>query len=167
MNNRFNAAKFLNVVNSRKGAWKQNFYKLQHPEKYMSSEPPFYRSSWEQRVFYMMDTNVNVIRWGSEILEIPYSFSLQATGNKHKYFVDIYAEIKENDGNIVKYAIEIKPKQQCSKPEPPKKKSAKALKNYLYSASTYVKNQNKWKAAEAFCLSKGYKFVIWDESNIF
>lgn len=168
MNNKFNPVKFLNAANSKKGKWHQNFYKLQNPEKYMRKEAPFYRSSWEKRVFYMMDTNVNVIRWGSEILEIPYAFTLQhCGGNRHKYFVDIYAEIRDSTGNVVKYAIEIKPKTQCKPPKMPKIKNKKFIKNYIYNASTYIKNQNKWKAAEAFCLAKGFKFLVWTEEDIF
>ncbi len=167
MNNRFNPQKFLNAANSRKGHWKQNFYQLQHPEKYIGSEPPFYRSSWEKRAFYMLDTNVNVIRWGSEIIQIPYSFTLQECGNKHRYFIDIYAEIKQSDGTIVKYCIEIKPKSQKEPPKPPKVRNRKFIKNYLYNATTWVKNQNKWKAAQAFCASKGYTFKIWTEEDLF
>lgn len=166
-NKRFNANKFLNIVNSKKGKWHQNFYKLQNPEKYIKKDLPFYRSSWEKRVFYMMDTNKNVLRWASEYLEIPYSFTLQECGNRHRYFVDIYAEILCKDGNIKKYAIEIKPKAQTLKPKMPKINNRKFIKNYIYNASTWIKNQNKWKAARAFCASKGYNFEIWTEDTIF
>ena len=30
----------------------------------------------------------------------------------------------------------------------------------------YVKNQNKWKAAERFAKDRGWKFVVWTENTL-
>jgi len=164
---KFDNNRFLNKVNQRHGAWKQGYYNLQHPDKFLGRHPLIFRSSWEQRAFFMMDNNQNVIKWGSEILEIPYSYDMQATGNKHKYFVDIFAIIREKDGKEQRYAIEIKPSGEQKPPTPPKVRNPKSMKNYIYSASTYVKNQNKWKAAQAYCQSQGIKWVILTEDHLF
>jgi hypothetical protein len=163
----FNNNRFLNTINKRRGNWKQGTYTLLHPEKFLGKWPLIYRSSWEERAFYMMDNNENVIKWGSELLEIPYSYSLQSTGNRHKYYVDIYAIIRDKNGIEQKYAIEIKPKCQSVPPVPPKVRNPKAMKNYVYAASTYVKNQNKWKAVETYCKNSNMKFVVLTEEHLF
>jgi len=156
----------------RKG-WVQGKFSPQYPEKCMnlkSGKLPFARSSWEFYMFNMCDCNTNVIRWGSEILTIPYIYDIDKVKGVHKtrkYYPDIYCEIKNNKGEINTYVIEIKPHKQKNKPDKPKRRTQKALKNYNYAMCEYVKNQNKWKYARSFCDGKMWKFRILTEENIF
>lgn len=158
-----NPSKFLNKCNSKKGSWKQGVFTPKFPNKCIGNMFPTYRSSWEQKIFTFMDENKNVEKWGSEILKIPYKCQLD---NKvHTYFVDIFALIRDNNGNLQKYAIEIKPFTQTQPPKPPKKMSIKANKNYLYSIHTYTKNTDKWNALQNYCAANQIIFKIITEDN--
>ena len=65
--------------------------------------------------------------------------------------------------NDERYLIEIKPKAQLQKPNPPKRKTKKAVKNYKYAYEMYVTNMCKIQYAEDFCAKKGMKFKIITE----
>jgi len=158
-----------NAVNRRGKAvgWVQGTFQPTHPEKYIGYGNPTYRSSWEKRVMEYMDRNENVIRWGSETLQIKYVFELSTNGKQKNYYVDFYCEIRNQQGTVEKVAIEVKPDTQTRPPIPPKNKTAKAMKNYLYSVSTYVKNQNKWKSAKIFCEKQGIRFMLLTENDLF
>lgn len=146
------------------GHFKKGIYKLVHPEKYMLPNPPVYRSSWEQRICYYMDHNTNVIKWASEPFKIKYF--LPTDGKWHKYTPDFYCEINTNQGIKIQL-IEVKPKQQSKPPKPPKKKTAKSLRNFKALQLTVFKNQQKWEAAELLCKQKGWDWKIITEEHIF
>jgi hypothetical protein len=86
-----------------------------------------------------------------------------ATGKTHRYFPDLFIKIKESNGEIKKYLIEIKPKRQTIQPNPtPKKKT----KTWLNEMKTYQVNQAKWEAAERFCQENGIIFKIITEKEL-
>jgi len=153
--------------------WKQGEFTPQHPEKCinsMANKKIIYRSSWELRVFNWADTNKNVVKWGSEIIKVPYVFDLDvAQGNKklRNYWPDIYAEILNKDKIKETFLIEIKPVKQGKPPKKPKNPTKKAISNYNNAYATYVKNMNKWKYARVFCEGKNWKFKTLTEENIF
>ena len=60
------------------------------------------------------------------------------------------------------YLIEIKPKAQT---QPPKKRSRKT-KRYINEQLDYIKNQDKWEAADQFARHKGWKFQVWTEETL-
>jgi len=106
------------------------------------------------------DTNENILEWFSEEIAVPYRSPID---NKiHRYFPDFYIKVKESNGQIKKYIIEIKPKKQTIEPIPQKRKT----KGYIYEVYEYVKNQAKWKAAEEWCADKGYEFKIFTEDDL-
>ena len=152
---------------SGRDGWQQGIYKCQYPDKYIGNKPPTYRSSWEYRCFYFADNNINIIKWASELIIIPY-FSV-VDNKTHKYITDMYMEIRQKDGQIKKYVVEIKPESQHYKnpPKPPKRKTSKSLANYNHILETQKINECKWKAAEAFCHKYGYEFKIITEKDIF
>lgn len=141
------------------GGWNQGVYKLLNQKKYMSTKPPIYRSSWEANVMYLFDTNDFVVRWGSEIIEIPYINPID--GNPHRYFADFYVEFKDKHGKYIKWVIEVKP---ASKLNPPKQQ--KRTKTWAYQMNEYMINKAKWHAATAFCNHRGWDFKIFTEDNI-
>ena len=157
----------------KKGGWMQNHFSPKNKEKCMNlknGKLPFYRSSWELKVFNWCDENKNVVRWGSEILEIPYIYDIDAVNGVHKtrkYYPDIYCEIRNKEGVLNTYVIEIKPVKQKDKPIKPKRQTVKAMRNYTYAVHEYVKNMNKWKYARSFCEGKNWKFRLLTENNIF
>ena len=97
------------------------------------------------KIFDLGDLNQNVIKWGSEILEVPYIYDVDK--KVHKYYPDIWCKLRGKDGKVQTYLIEIKPQKQESKPKLPRNKTRKAMRNYNIALLEYIKNQNKWKYA--------------------
>jgi hypothetical protein len=119
-----------------------------------------YRSLWELKFMNWCDKNENILEWGSEEFWIPY---LSPIDNRvHRYFPDFYLKVKEQNGTIKKYVIEVKPLKQTVEPQPPKRRT----KKYLYEAMEYAKNQAKWKAAREFCEDRRYEFKIITEKEL-
>lgn len=140
----------------------QGFYSPVNPEKYAgNSKQIVYRSSYELRAFKWCDLTENIVSWGSEEGWVPYRNPM--TGRIHRYFPDLFIKIKESNGDIKKYLIEIKPKRQTIPPNPtPKKKT----KTWLNEMATYQVNQAKWEAAERFCKENGITFRIITEQEL-
>ena len=61
--------------------------------------------------------------------------------------------------------IEIKPEIQ-TKPPKPLEAGKKPTKSYINQVTTYLINEAKWTAAEAYCERKGYQFLIMDEYSL-
>ena len=74
----------------------------------------------------------------------------------------IEVKVKENNGSIKRYLIEIKPKKQTIEPQVKKRKT----KSYIYEVYEYAKNQAKWKAAEEFCKDRLWEFKVLTEEDL-
>jgi hypothetical protein len=142
--------------------YKQGFFKPLNPKKYIGDPTNIvFRSGWEKRVMDWLDTNSNVIRWGSEEVVIPY---VSPIDNKvHRYFTDFYVEAVGRDGETRKMLLEVKPKAQTQEP----KVQSRKTKRYITEVMTYGVNQAKWKAAEDFCRNKGWEFRLITETELF
>jgi hypothetical protein len=142
--------------------YKQGFFKPLNPKKYIGDPTNIvFRSGWEKRVMEWLDTNTNVIRWGSEEVIIPY---VSPIDNKvHRYFTDFYVEAVGRDGETRKMLLEVKPKAQTQEP----KKPQRTTKRYITEVMTYGVNQAKWKAAEDFCRNRGWEFRLITETELF
>jgi hypothetical protein len=136
-------------------------YQPINPKKYRGDPTNIiYRSLWERKFMVYCDSNENILEWGSEEIALPYRSPID---NKiHRYFPDFYIKVKESNGSIKKYLIEIKPKKQTIEPIPQKRKT----KGYIYEVYEYAKNQAKWKAAEEFCKDRGYEFKVLTEDHL-
>ena len=76
------------------------------------------------------DLNENILEWGSEEIVLPYRSPID---NKiHRYYPDFYIKVKERNGRIKKYIIEIKPKKQCVEPKVQKKRK----QSHIFTKST-------------------------------
>lgn len=136
-------------------------YNPRFPEKYKGNVNNIvYRSNYELVAFRFFDLNPNVLEWSSEETIIPYANPL--TGRVSRYFVDVYAKMKDKNGEIKKYLIEIKPHSQTL---PPVQKNRKT-KSLVYQQAEYVKNQAKWQAATEWCTKKNMTFVILTEKHL-
>ena len=136
-------------------------YKPSNPKKYTGNPNNIIcRSSWERKFCHWCDLNENIISWGSEEFFIPYKSPVD--GRVHKYFPDFIIKVKESNGQIKTYVIEVKPKKQTV---PPVKKS-RTTKNYLYEAKTYAVNQAKWNAAKEWCDDRLIEFKIITEDEL-
>ncbi len=119
-----------------------------------------YRSSWELKFMKYCDGNPNILEWGSEEIIIPYRSPLD--NRIHRYFVDFYIKVRDVNGNIQKYLIEVKPKKQTREP----KVQQRMTKKYIYEVTEYAKNQAKWTAAKEFCDDRNYKFMLITEDEL-
>lgn len=137
----------------------QGTFKPKHPEKYVGDASNIvFRSGWERRMMKFFDEQVNVLKWSSEELIIPYYDPV--TGRDRRYFPDFLAEFQDTTGNIITMVIEVKPLKETM---PPKKGKGKRV---LAEAATYATNSSKFKAAEQFCAKKGWHFKIITEKEL-
>ena len=137
-------------------------YKPSNPQKYVGDVNNIIcRSSWERRFCVWCDSNENILEWGSEEFWIPYRSPVD--NRVHKYFPDFFIKVRERNGSIKKYVIEVKPHKQTQQPNPkPKRKT----KSWLYEVKTYAVNQAKWKAATEFCADRLLEFKIITENEL-
>jgi len=84
----------------------------------------------------------------------------------HRYFPDFYLKKKNTEGKIETVVIEVKPKNQVVPPTVVKTKTSKPTKRYVREVMTYGVNEAKWKAAQAFCEDRKWKFMIMTESEL-
>lgn len=139
--------------------WYQGVYKVRNYRKYMSNKPPIFRSSWEYNLMYVFDTNDNILRWGSEVVEIPYINPIDNA--PHRYFTDFFVEFIDINGKFIQWIIEVKP---LSKLNPPKQKNK--TRTRAYQMNEYMINKAKWNAADLYCSKKGWQFKILTEEEI-
>ncbi len=140
----------------------QGFYKPRHPEKYVGDVNKIrFMSSWELQADKFLDDNVNVLRWSSEEIAIPY---IKPTdGKAHKYYPDYWVEYRNKNGKIVSEIWEVKPKNQTQQP----RTRGKNKKTQLRESITWAINIAKWEAATQFCNKYGLKFRIITENQLF
>lgn len=133
-----------------------------NPEKYKGNPTNIIsRSSWETRFLNWCDNNSGIIEYSSEEVKIPYRCG---TDNRiHTYYVDFLIKIKNKEGSIITYLVEVKPAQQTLPPKYP----GRQTKRYITESLTFIKNQAKWKAAESYCLDRGWIFQIITEKHLF
>ena len=131
-------------------------YKVKNPKKYKGDPTNVvYRSMWEKYCMMYFDTSKEVISWSSEEVIIPYYY--EADRKYHRYYPDFTVTWKNGSTSLV----EVKPHKET---EPPK--GNKRTKRYITEAYTYVKNRNKWEAAEEYCKDHKWNFEIWTEVEL-
>ena len=119
-----------------------------------------YRSLWERKFMVYCDTNDKVLEWGSEEIIIPYISPWD--GKVHRYFPDFYIKVKQSDGNLKKFIIEVKPKKQTRPPKPVVRKT----KRWINEVRTFGVNEAKWKHATKWCKDNDMKFKILTEEEL-
>jgi len=107
-----------------------------------------------------LDKNPNVVSWASEELVIPYISPVDQRW--HRYFPDFLVKVKDKNGTTKTIMIEVKPKRQTKPPVPQKR----ATKRYITEVKTWGVNQSKWKAANEYCLDRGWEFRLVTEDDL-
>lgn len=139
----------------------QGIFKPKNPEKYVGDVTNIvYRSSWEFKFMNFADETPQVLKWCSE--EIVINYFSEVDQKPHRYFPDFVMMVRNNQGEIKKYMVEIKPEAQTVPP----KKRARVTKNYLNEVATYSVNTSKWKAAEEWCKKNNMEFIIMTERHL-
>jgi len=132
-------------------------YKPKNPSKY-AGDPTMvvYRSMWEKYCMMHFDGSSDVKSWSSEETVIPYVYDVDK--KMHRYYMDF--KVTWRDGSVT--LVEVKPNKETT---PPKKVNTRN-KKYLTEALTYVKNMNKWEAANEYAKDRGWRFEIWTEVEL-
>lgn len=153
---------------------KQGWYSVNNPDKVIKPADNYmkstiieenviklnYKSSLELKAFRYCDMNKYVVRYGIEPFAIKYLNPKD--GKLHRYFIDFFIEFQ----NGQKFLVEVKSSGETKEPKKPGKKTEKAILNYQKALQTFAVNTAKWKAAEAFALEKGLKFIILTEREL-
>jgi hypothetical protein len=138
----------------------KGWFTPQNPNKYKgNAERIVYRSSWELRVMKNFDENPSVIWWASEEMFVKYVSPIDK--RVHRYFPDFVVRLKKKDGKEATMMLEVKPEKQTKPP-----KQSRKTRRMLAEVATYAINQEKWKAAELFCLEHGWQFKILTEKEL-
>ena len=139
----------------------KSIFKPTFPKKYKGDITNIIcRSSWERKFCNWCDQNESILEWGSEEFWIPYRSPID--NRTHRYFPDFIIKVKESNGEVKTYVIEVKPKRQT---KPPIKKK-RVSKSYLYEMKTYSVNQAKWSAANEWCKDRRIEFKIITENEL-
>jgi hypothetical protein len=136
-------------------------FKPKNPQKYVGDPNNIiYRSSWECKVMDWLDKNDSIISWASEELIIPYKSPID--NRFHRYFPDFLVKVKTKSDTIKTMLLEVKPKRQTQEPE----KKSRITKQYINEVTTWGVNQAKWKAANEYCLDRGWEFMLITEDHL-
>jgi hypothetical protein len=139
----------------------QGFYTPTNPEKYVGDKTQIiFRSSFELRAFKWCDNTESILQWSSE--PFPIQYFDQSTNKIRRYFPDLFVKIRNKEGIIKTYLIEIKPEKQTRAPKQGRKKTT----TYLNEVATYQKNLSKWAQAEKFCESNNMIFRVVTEKEL-
>ncbi len=148
------------------------YYKLINEKKYITDPSKIvYRSSLELKFCNFIDKNPKVLKWGSEVVGIPY---IGSDNKPHTYYVDFYVEISNphNPAGYDRLLVEVKPSQEVVKiiknqpPTKPIKSTPTSLRNWEYAILEFFKNKCKWVAAQEYARVKGMTFIIVTEKTL-
>ncbi len=136
-------------------------YQPTFPRKYKGDPTNIiFRSLWEKKFMNYCDKNKNVIEWNSEEIAIPYRSPLD--NRIHRYFPDFYMKVRESNGTIKNYIVEVKPLKQTAPPKKPKRQT----RGYIREAYEYARNQAKWKVAREYCKDRQWEFKVVTEKEL-
>ena len=135
----------------------KGLYRPTNPKKYVGDVNKIvYRSLLERKFMLYCDRNPDITYWASEELAIRYYNPLDK--KYHRYFMDL--KITYTNGKTT--LIEIKPDKETKPP----KFSGRKTKRYITEGLTYVKNMNKWAAAQSYAADRNWGFEIWTEDTL-
>jgi len=146
-------------------------YFFQNKEKVINgTDMAIYKSNWEKKVFWVLDNNEYVVKWGYEIVQIPY---YDIFAEKWRiYLPDLLIHRKNQDGSITVMLFEIKPSTFMEKPKLPTTPKKGGTKAYMKKMARYENvlreyniNMLKFQAAEQWCADKGIIWGVINEKN--
>ena len=136
----------------------QGLFKPINPQKYKGNPTRIcFRSSYEYKLLSYLDKHPDIVWYSSEELSIPYRSPLDK--RLKRYYPDILCKSKNE---II--MIEVKPRYQCSPPVLTEGKKMTA--SHKRAVITYLINDAKWRAAEAYCEDRGWRFKIMTETEL-
>jgi hypothetical protein len=135
--------------------FRQGFYEVKNPQKYVGRGKPKYRSGWEFTFMLFLDNNDHILQWASESISIPYRNPL--TGKMSTYVPDFLVTYRNRDNTMRAELIEIKPRKQSLIEE----------KQSQRDRAQVAINYAKWDAATKWARQNGLTFRVINEDQIF
>lgn len=135
--------------------FRQGFYQIKNPQKYVGKGNPKYRSGWEMTFMMFLDNNDHVLQWASESVSIPYRNPI--TGKQSMYVPDFIVTYRGRDNTVRAEMIEIKPRSQSLIEE----------KQSQRDRAQVAINFAKWNQAAKWCRQNGLTFRVINEDQIF
>jgi len=130
-------------------------YLPKNPNKYIGDITAITcRSLWERHVCKFLDESLQITKWSSEEIVIPYYSPIDK--KIHNYYPDFLIELSINE-TVEHWLIEVKPKKQTYLKENASKKET----------LTWIINTSKWNAAKAYCAKNNMLFKILTEKELF
>lgn len=152
MYNKNSSQNFIKNIKPRKNSrFHQGFISKNFCTKLFNScknEPIIYRSGLELQFIQFCENNPKIKKWASEPISIKYTCRLD--NKEHDYYPDYV--IETNTGE--KIIVEIKPYGQTVKP---------TAVDSVWLKESWIKNCDKWKAANEFAHKNNAKFIIVTE----
>jgi len=135
----------------------QQLYYPHNRNKYTGKIPIRTRSSWEFKFAQFLDANPKILEWSFESLWITYYHP----GKKRpaKYLPDFWVRTANDI-----FVIEIGNHSLKTIRSPSRSKNAKTR---AYANMMRIVNEAKFQAAEEYCSSKGWKFKVVTEKQMF
>ena len=112
------------------------------------NEPIIYRSGLELQFIQFCENNPKIKKWASEPITIRYVCRLDE--KEHNYYPDYI--IETDTGNHI--IVEIKPYNQTVKPD---------VTDSMWLKEQWIRNTDKWNAANEFAHNHNAKFIIVTE----
>lgn len=135
-----------------------------NPRKYLGNPQNIvFRSAWERTFMEYCDTQTSIIQWASEEIIVPYYFTIDSKW--HRYYPDFVVNVETTQGKKETWMVEIKPSKQVQAPTA--KRTGVNPRRQLREAVEFARNSAKWAAAQTFCATKGWKFVILTEKELY
>lgn len=135
--------------------FRQGFYEVKNPQKYVGKGRPKYRSGWELTFMMFLDSNDHILQWASESISIPYHNPV--TGKQSMYVPDFLVTYRNRTNTMQAELIEIKPKSQSLIEE------KQSQRDRVQVAINYA----KWDAATKWARRNGLTFRVITEDQIF
>lgn len=160
------------AIPNKPDKYHSGFYKLLNEKKYITDPNKIvYRSSLELKFCNFVDKNSKVLKWGSEVVGVPY---IGSDGKPHTYYIDFYVEVANpnNPAGYDRILVEVKPSVEAERviknqpPQKPVKSTPTSLRNWEYAILEFYKNKRKWCAAKEYARIKGMIFVIVTEKTL-
>ena len=155
-----------NLVPRKNGAYRQGYYNIANPQKYIGDTSKIiFRSSWEKKFATYCDHTERVLAWASEPLQIPYMSPVDKVVKP--YNVDFYVKIQVEEG-YREYIVEVKPAKQLKVPVAPSGRiTEKRMVSYTTQMQAYLVNLAKFTAAKEYAKGRGWEFIVVTESFLF
>jgi hypothetical protein len=114
------------------------------------------KSNLERLFARHCDANPKIISWQYEGTFVPYYSTQQQ--KQRKYHIDFTIKMLNDSGCEEIYLIEIKPMDMI--------KQTRKRKHFEDDSFWIKLNEDKWKAADAYCKVRGWHFKIFTEKQL-